>query len=63
MTRIYISEHGNDKNDGLTKHTPVYSWKRASKLAAGHLEISLDSASTRNRVVRELCGRLLQERR
>jgi hypothetical protein len=45
VTRIYISEQGSDKNDGLTKHTPIYSWKRASKLAAGYLEISVDSAS------------------
>jgi hypothetical protein len=47
MTRIYISEHGSDKNDGRTRQTPIYSWKRASKLAAGYLEISVDSASTR----------------
>jgi hypothetical protein len=45
VTRIYISEHGSDTNDGLTKRTPIYSWTRASKLAAGHLEISVDSAS------------------
>jgi hypothetical protein len=56
MTRIYISEHGSDKNDGRTRQTPIYSWKRASKLA-GHLEISVDSASTRKRLIRELCGR------
>jgi hypothetical protein len=55
MTRIYIGEHGNDKNDGLTKHTPIYSWKRARKLA-GHLEIRADSASTRRRLMKELCG-------
>jgi hypothetical protein len=57
MTRIYISEHGSDKNDGRTRQTPIYSWKRASKLATGHLEISVDSASTRKRLMRELCGR------
>ena len=45
MTRIYISEQGSDKNDGLTKRTPIVSWKRAKKLYAGHLEISVDSAS------------------
>jgi hypothetical protein len=31
MTRIYISDHGSDSNDGLTKRTPIYSWKRARK--------------------------------
>jgi hypothetical protein len=54
MTRIYISEFGSDKNDGLTKQTPVYSWKRARKLFTGHMEISVDSASTRRRVMKEL---------
>jgi hypothetical protein len=57
MTRLYISDSGSDKNDGLTKRTPIYSWKRASRLAAGHLEISVDSASTRKRLVSELCAR------
>ena len=57
MTRIYISDHGSDENDGLTKRTPIYSWKRASRLAAGHLEISVDSTSTRKRLVSELCAR------
>jgi hypothetical protein len=54
MTRIYISENGRDKNDGLTKQTPIYSWKRARKLVPGHLEISVDSSSTRKRVMKEL---------
>ena len=56
MTRIYISEKGSDKNDGLTKHRPIYSWKRARRMV-GHLEISVDSASTRKRLVREIGGR------
>jgi len=59
MTRIYIGEHGNDKNDGLTKHTPIYSWKRARKLA-GHLEIRADSASTRRRLWRNSAGHSAQ---
>jgi hypothetical protein len=32
MTRIYISEHGSDKNDGLTKRTPIYSWREQGSL-------------------------------
>ena len=55
MTRIYISDHGSDRNDGLTERTPIYSWKRARKLA-GHLEIRADRASTRRRLMKELCG-------
>jgi hypothetical protein len=54
MTRIYISENGSDKNDGLTQQTAIYSWKRARKLSTGHMEIRLDSAMTRKRLMREI---------
>jgi hypothetical protein len=57
MTRIYISDSGSDKNDGLTRQTPIYSWKRARKLVACHVEISADSASTRKRLMSEMGGR------
>jgi hypothetical protein len=55
MTRIYLSDLGSDKNDGLTKQTPIYSWKRARKISS-HMEISVDSVSTRKRLMKELCG-------
>jgi hypothetical protein len=35
MTRIYISDFGDDRNDGLTKKTAIYSWQRAVKLCDG----------------------------
>jgi hypothetical protein len=63
MARIYISEFGSDKNDGLTKQTPIYSWKRARKLSPGHMEISVDSTSTRKRLMKELCGRRIHDLR
>jgi hypothetical protein len=53
MTRVY-SERGNDKNDGLTQQSPIYSWKRARKLFTGHMEIRVDSAATRRRLMKEL---------
>ena len=31
MIRIYISDFGNDKNDGLTNETAIYSWSSAVK--------------------------------
>jgi len=62
MTRIYVSELGSDKNDGLTKQTPIYAWKRARKIS-GHMEISVDSPSTRKRLMKELCGRRSRELR
>jgi hypothetical protein len=54
MTRIYVSENGSDKNDGLTRERAIYSWKRARKLFDGHLEISVDSASARKRLIAEM---------
>jgi hypothetical protein len=54
MTRIYISERGSDQNDGLSQQTPIYSWKRAKKLFTGHMEISVDSTTTRKRLMEEI---------
>jgi hypothetical protein len=54
MTRIYISENGSDKNDGLTRGSAIYSWRRARKLPTGHLEINVDSASARKRLIAEM---------
>jgi hypothetical protein len=41
MNRIYIGEHGDDKNDGRSRETPIYSWKRAVKLCDGNSEMRL----------------------
>ena len=38
MTRIYISDVGDDRNDGLTRETAIYSWQRAVKLCDGNTE-------------------------
>jgi hypothetical protein len=35
MPTIYISNSGDDKNDGLSLLTPIYSLKRAKKLHGG----------------------------
>ena len=35
MPTIYISDRGDDNNDGLSLQTPVYSLKRAQKLQGG----------------------------
>ena len=32
MPTIYISDSGDDKNDGLSLKTPIYSLKQAKKL-------------------------------
>ena len=35
MPTIYIADSGNDKNDGLSLKTAIYSLKQAEKLQGG----------------------------
>ena len=35
MTTIYISDSGDDRNDGLSLRTAIYSLERAEKLGGG----------------------------
>jgi hypothetical protein len=47
MKTVYISNRGDDKNDGAIDN-PVYSWKRAKEIQGGNNEIPmrfLDRAS------------------
>ena len=39
MRKIYVSDNGNDKNDGLTGKTPIRSWQRFIQLCEGNDEI------------------------
>ena len=34
MRHVYFSESGDDKNDGLSETTPIYSWERYLKMKA-----------------------------
>ena len=40
MPTIYISDRGDDKNDGLSLQTPIYSFKRAKELHGGRNDCS-----------------------
>jgi hypothetical protein len=40
MPTIYISDSGDDKNDGLSLQTPIYSLKRANELHGGRNDCS-----------------------
>jgi hypothetical protein len=40
MPTIYISDSGDDKNDGLSLKTLIYSLKQAQKLQAGKNDYS-----------------------
>jgi hypothetical protein len=35
MQTIYVSNKGEDKNDGLTSESPVRSWKRLQVVCKG----------------------------
>ena len=41
MNRVFISDRGDDRNDGRTRETAVYSWDRAVKLCDENAEIRL----------------------
>ena len=41
MTTIYISDYGDDENDGRTKDTAIYSWGRAMQLCNSSTETNL----------------------
>ena len=58
MTRIYISEAGDDRNDGLTRETAIHSWQRAVKLCDGNAETNLiQNDATLERLVAEIAKR------
>jgi hypothetical protein len=40
MPTIYISDKGDDTNDGLSLQTPIYSLKQAKKLQGGRNDYS-----------------------
>ena len=58
MTRIYISDGGDDRNDGLTRETAICSWQRAVKLCDGNTETNLiQNDATLERLAGEIAKR------
>lgn len=64
MRKIYVSDSGNDKNDGLTEKTPIRSWQRFIQLCEGNDEIIImgDFDTGKMRLIAEIDkkGRLAQ---
>jgi len=55
MRKIYVSDSGNDKNDGLTSTTPIRSWQRFIELCAGNGEIIImGTDKVRMRLIAEI---------
>jgi hypothetical protein len=59
MPTIYLSENGDDKNDGLTEITPIHSWERYLQLKTGNDKITImgDPQKTIARLRREIKGK------
>ena len=56
MRKIYVSDTGNDKSDGLTKTTPIRSWQRFMHLCEGNDEIIImgDADTGQMRLIAEI---------
>jgi hypothetical protein len=54
-TRIYISNSGDDKNDGLTIDAPIFSLARSQELYTGNHEMVLvEGRATLDRLMKEI---------
>ena len=60
MKTVYVSNTGNDRNDGFSPNSAVHSWKRALKLQGGdnaiHIHVSSEAAK---RITKEIVKRAL----
>ena len=56
MRKIYVSDSGNDKDDGLSVKTPIRSWQRFIQLCEGNDEIIImgDADTGRMRLIAEI---------
>ena len=58
MPTIYISDSGDDKNDGLSLKRPIYSLKQAQKLHGGKNDHSWHfGPRARRRIKKELADK------
>jgi hypothetical protein len=56
MRKIYVSDTGDDKNDGLTDNAPVRSWERFIALCEGNDEVIImgNAKTGRMRLIAEI---------
>jgi hypothetical protein len=64
MRKIYVSDSGNDKDDGRTEKTAIRSWQRFIELCEGNDEIIImgNAATGKMRLIAEIDkkGRIAQ---
>src|SRR6476646_3919995 len=54
MQRVYVSDKGDDKNDGLSLEAPIKSLKRVCVLWSGRELVLMEGRETFNRLVDEM---------
>jgi hypothetical protein len=56
MRKIYVSDGGNDEDDGLTSKTPIRSWRRFIQLCEGNDEVIImgNAETGRMRLIAEI---------
>ena len=54
MQRVYVSDKGDDKNDGLSLEAPIKSLKRLCVLWSGRELVLMEGRETFNRLVDEM---------
>jgi hypothetical protein len=63
MKVIYVSNYGDDENDGLSRETPVKSRKRTLTLCDGDTEMyMMEGAYTLNRLIEDIETETLEPR-
>jgi hypothetical protein len=60
MKTVYVSNSGNDRNDGFSPNNAVHSWKRALKRQGGDNTIDIHvTGEAAKRITKEIVKRAL----
>ena len=54
MDELWVSNNGDDKNDGATRNAAIYSLKRLRQLCNVSTELNFTDEPTRQRIVTEI---------
>ena len=54
MRELWVSNIGDDKNDGETRYAAIYSLKRLRQLWKANTELNFTDEPTRQRIVAEI---------
>ena len=54
MDELWVSNNGDDKNDGATRNAAIYSLKRLRQLCNASTDLNFTDEPTRQRIVTEI---------